>query len=140
MRAHDEVRLRHMIEAAREAVLFAHGRVRVDLDSVRQLLLSLVKSIEIVGEAAAQISESTRSELASIPWPRIVAMRNRLVHAYFSINLDIVWNTVQEDLPALFAKRAVCRHRHNWSGLYPLIPGMTEFNVTESELILGKGI
>ena len=69
--------------------------------SVRQLLLSLVKDVEIVGEAAAQISESTRSELASIPWPRIVAMRNRLVHAYFSINLDIVWNSVQEDLPAL---------------------------------------
>lgn len=97
MRKHDEVRLRHMIEAACEAVSFAHGRARGDLDSDRQLLLSLVKDIEIVGEAAAQISESTRSELASIPWPRIVAMRNRLVHAYFSINLDIVWKTVQEN-------------------------------------------
>ena len=67
MREHDDVRLRHMIEAAREAVSFAHGRVRGDLDSDRQLLLSLVKDIEIVGEAASQISESTRSELASIP-------------------------------------------------------------------------
>ena len=101
MRKHDEVRLRHMIEAAREAVSFIHGRVRGDLDSDRQLLLSLVKDIEIVGEAAAQISESTRSELANVPWPRIVAMRNRLVHAYFSINIDIVWKTVQEDLPTL---------------------------------------
>ena len=93
-----------MIEAAREAVSFARGRVRGDLGTDRQLLLSLVKDIEIVGEAAAQITESTRVELADIPWSRIVAMRNRLVHAYFSINLDIVWKTVQEDLPTLIAQ------------------------------------
>ena len=101
MRKDDEIRLRHMVEAAREAVSFARGRVRADLDTDRQLLLSLVKDIEIVGEAAAQINDSTRKELTDIPWARIVAMRNRLVHAYFSINLDIVWKTVQEDLPTL---------------------------------------
>lgn len=56
-------------------------------------MLSLVKDIEIVGEAAAQVPE--------IPWQVIVAMRNRPVHAYFSINLDIVWQTVQQDLPIL---------------------------------------
>ena len=100
----DRIRLRHMIEAAHEAVSFARGRVRGDLEIDRQLVLSLVKDIEIVGEAAAQITEQTRMELADIPWNRIVAMRNRLVHAYFSINLDIVWQTVQEDLPALVAK------------------------------------
>lgn len=98
---HDEIRLRHMIEAAREAVSFVHGRVRSDLEVDRQLVLSLVKDIEIIGEAATQITEPTRMELADIPWPKIIAMRNRLVHAYFSINLDIVWQTVQEDLPSL---------------------------------------
>ena len=97
----DEIRLRHMLDAAREAVSFAHGRVREDLETDRQLVLSLVKDIEIVGEAAVGITESTRTELADIPWQRIVAMRNRLVHAYFSINLDIVWQTAQQDLPTL---------------------------------------
>ncbi len=97
----DEIRLRHMLDAAREAVSFAHGRVREDLETDRQLVLSLVKDIEIVGEAAAGITESTRAELADIPWQRIVAMRNRLIHAYFSINLDIVWQTAQQDLPTL---------------------------------------
>ena len=58
MRRHDEIRLRHMIEAAREAVSFARGRVRDDLETDRQLLLSLVKDIEIVGEAASQITVS----------------------------------------------------------------------------------
>ena len=67
MRRHDEIRLRHMIEAAREAVSFARGRVRGDLETDRQLLLSLVKDIEIVGEAASQITNPTRKELASHP-------------------------------------------------------------------------
>ncbi len=80
---------------------FARGRVRDDLETDRQLLLSLVKEIETVGEAASQVTDPTRQELADIPWNSIIAMRNRLVHAYFSINLDILWSTVQQDLPAL---------------------------------------
>ena len=91
----DEIRLRHMLDAAREAVSFAHDRVRGDLETDRQLVLSLVKDIEIVGEAAAQVTEPTRMELSDIPWGQMVAMRNRLVHAYFSVNLDVVWQTVQ---------------------------------------------
>ena len=100
----DEIRLRHMLDAACEAVSFAQGRIRGDLEIDRQLVLSLVKDIEIVGEAAAQVTEAARVELPEIPWQEIVAMRNRLVHAYFSINLNIVWRTVQEDLPALIAQ------------------------------------
>ncbi len=63
--------------------------------------MALVKDIEILGEAAAQIGEDTRNRTPRIPWQKIIAMRNRLVHAYFSINLDIVWQTVQKDLPPL---------------------------------------
>lgn len=62
MLKHDEIRLRHMIEAAREAVSFARDRSRGELESDRQLVLSLVKDIEIVGEAASQVTESTRLE------------------------------------------------------------------------------
>jgi uncharacterized protein with HEPN domain len=68
------------------------------------LVLSLVKAIEIVGEAAYQISEPTRDELPSIPWADIIGMRHRLVHAYFDINIDILWQTVQGDLPNLIAQ------------------------------------
>lgn len=99
----DEIRLRHMLDAAREALSFAHGRTRGDLDNDRQLVLALVKAIEIVGEAAARVSEPTRRRLPDMPWERIVGMRNRLVHAYFDINPDIVWRTGQEDLPELIA-------------------------------------
>ena len=103
MSQEDKVRLRHMVDAAREAVSFAAGRVREELDADRQLVMALVKEIEIVGEAAARVSEATREHLPEIPWDALVGMRNRLVHAYFDVNLDIVWQTIQEDLPKLIA-------------------------------------
>ena len=93
-----------MRDAASEAVSFARGRAREDLDRDRQLVLALVKDIEIVGEAATAVTAPTRSDLEEIPWQAIVAMRNRLVHAYFEINLDVVWQTVQQDLPALIVR------------------------------------
>jgi uncharacterized protein with HEPN domain len=104
MRKDDEIRLRHMLDAAREAISFAGGRTRADLDRDRMLVLSLVKDIEIIGEAAYQIAETTRDELSAIPWADIIGMRHRLVHAYFDINLNVLWRTVQDDLPALVAQ------------------------------------
>ncbi len=103
MRKDDDVRLRHMVDAAREAMSFARGRTRADLDRDRMLVLSLVKDIEIIGEAAYQINQTTRDGLPVIPWADIIGMRHRLVHAYFDINLDVLWQTVQNDLPALAA-------------------------------------
>ena len=81
MRKDDAIRLQHMLDAAREAVAFARGRTRGDLENDRQLVLALVKDVEIVGEAATQETKATRQNLPEIPWERIVGMRNRLVHA-----------------------------------------------------------
>jgi uncharacterized protein with HEPN domain len=99
----DMTRLRHMLDAAEEASGFAQGRARADLDSDRMLVLALVKDIEIIGEAAYQISPVTREQLPEIPWEDIIGMRHRLVHAYFAVNLDILWGTVEKDLPPLVA-------------------------------------
>lgn len=104
MRKEDEVRLRHMLDAAREALGFAQGRNRSDLNSDRQLVLALVKAIEIIGEAAFQTSENTRAQFPEIPWEDIVGMRHRLVHAYFDINLDVLWKTVQDDMAPLISR------------------------------------
>jgi uncharacterized protein with HEPN domain len=103
MRADDRIRLQHMLDAAREALTFVLGKSRASLDDERMLALSLVREIEIIGEAAAQISEETRQQLAEIPWAQIIAMRNRLIHAYFDVDLDRVWDTVTDDLPHLIA-------------------------------------
>jgi uncharacterized protein with HEPN domain len=101
MLRHDAIRLRHMLDAAQEAIAFATGRTRSDLNDSRMLVLSLVKAIEIIGEAAFRIYPATRAELQDIPWDAIIGMRHRLVHAYFDINLDILWRTVTDELPAL---------------------------------------
>ncbi len=103
MRKDDEIRLRHMLDAAKETLSFAEGYTRSDLDTDRKTTVSIVKGVEMVGEAASRVSEECRSKFPQIPWPDIVAMRNRLVHVYFDINLDIVWDTVAVDLPQLIA-------------------------------------
>jgi uncharacterized protein with HEPN domain len=90
-----------MLDSAREAQAYLASRNRADLDQDRMLVHSLVRCIEIVGEAAARVSAQGRSETPAIPWPDIVAMRNRLIHAYYEINLDLVWDTVKDDLPPL---------------------------------------
>ena len=101
MRKSDEVRLRHMLDAARAATRLAHERSRRDLDEDEGLAHSLVRLVQIIGEAANHVEESIQESNPSIPWEQIISMRNRLVHAYFDINLDIVWETVREDLPTL---------------------------------------
>jgi len=101
MRKDDVIRLRHMLDAAREALSFARGRTRSDLDWDRMLVLALVKDIEIIGEAAYKISPSSREQIPTLPWEDIIGMRHRLVHAYFDTDLDILWKTLQEDLPPI---------------------------------------
>jgi len=100
----DIVRIRHILDAAGEAVNFAQGRCREDLDTDRKLNLSLVHLLEIIGEAARGISQEFRDSHKNLPWKNMIGMRDRLIHGYFDVNLDVVWATVTEDLPALIAQ------------------------------------
>lgn len=103
MRKDDLIRIRHMLDAAREAASFARHRMREELDKDRMLTLSIVKCAEIMGEAASRVTKEGRESCLQIPWADIVAMRNRLTHVYFDIDLDRVWDTVTDDLPPLIA-------------------------------------
>lgn len=93
-----------MVDAAKHALAIIQGRNRADLDSDAMLRLALTRAIEIVGEAAAQVSDSGRIEFPDVPWPHVVGMRNRLVHACFDINADILWDTVLLALPQLLVQ------------------------------------
>ena len=93
-----------MIEAAEAACGFVSGKARSDLDADRMLLFSVVRAIEIIGEAASRVTQLTRDSAPDIPWPLIVSMRNRLIHAYFDIDHEVVWKTVTEELPQLLPK------------------------------------
>ena len=91
----------HMKEAAAVGMRLARGRTREDLDRDEGPVLSLVKAVEIVGEAANRVSQPTRDRFTGIPWGPLAHIRHRLVHEYFRINLDILWKTIREDLPPL---------------------------------------
>jgi uncharacterized protein with HEPN domain len=63
-----------------------------------------MRQLEIMGEAARRLSEETRLEIPEIPWRQIISMRNRLIHGYDDVDLVIVWETIQNDLPPLIAQ------------------------------------
>ena len=90
-----------MIEAAEAVATFVAGRSRANTDTDSMLLFAVVRAVEIIGEAASTVSPETRAAVPAVPWAQIAAMRNRLIHAYFDINLDILWATVQDSLPSL---------------------------------------
>jgi uncharacterized protein with HEPN domain len=69
----------------------------------RVLTLALVKCIEIIGEAAGKVGAQTRASTTQIPWADIIGMRNRLIHAYFDVDVNRVSDTLANDLPPLIA-------------------------------------
>jgi uncharacterized protein with HEPN domain len=93
-----------MVDAARIAMTLVRDRKPEGLKSDVGLVLSLMKAIEIVGEAASKITADYRDAHTDVPWAEAVGMRNRLVHVYFDINRELLWKTVVEDLPLLTAR------------------------------------
>ena len=100
----DSAYLLDMLLSARDALSFTEDMSFDDFVRDRRTQLSVLKSVEIVGEAAAQVSEDVRRANPDIPWREIVGMRNRLVHVYFDIDFPLVWDTVRHDLPDLIAR------------------------------------
>ncbi|MGY5857899.1 MAG: HepT-like ribonuclease domain-containing protein [Candidatus Thorarchaeota archaeon] len=97
----DETRLRHMLDATREALTFVSGKTKGDVVSNRILVLALIQLLEIIGEAANGISPELRKNHTEIPWNFIIKMRHRLIHGYFDVDEDIIWQTITNDLPLL---------------------------------------
>lgn len=97
----DRIRLRQMLDHAGEAMALVQGRRLEDLARDRVLELALTRLVEIIGEAATRIGEETRQLFPAIPWPQIIGMRNRLIHGYDQVDLQVLWNTITEDLPPL---------------------------------------
>jgi uncharacterized protein with HEPN domain len=97
----DRLRLEHMLAAARQGLMFVQGRSRPDLDSDHMLRRALINANQEIGKAAVRINPSARQRVAGIPWSDVVRMRNILVHVYWGVDLDRIWQTGVEDLPIL---------------------------------------
>jgi uncharacterized protein with HEPN domain len=97
----DLARLKHMLEAAQICCDFARKKKRKDFETDKMLGFAIVRALEILGEAAANISKPLQTKYPEIQWRAIVGMRNRLIHAYFDIDYDIVWIALTKELPIL---------------------------------------
>jgi uncharacterized protein with HEPN domain len=70
--------------------------------------------LEIIGAAASQIPKSEQASYPQIPWPQVISLRNRLIHGYDSVDLDILWQNIISDLPSLIvALKAILEHKSN---------------------------
>lgn len=95
----DRARFVHMLSASEETVGYVAGRTRSDLDADSMLRRSVVGAIQEIGEAAARTTDAGRDLIAGVPWGQIVEMRHIIVHKYWGVDLDQVWNTATRDLP-----------------------------------------
>lgn len=99
----DAAYLLDILIAARDALSFVLGLTWEQFEESRLHQNAVIKTIEIIGEAAGRLSNETKTTHAEIPWAEIIGMRHRLVHGYFEVNVRYVWDTVQRDLPPLIA-------------------------------------
>jgi uncharacterized protein with HEPN domain len=105
MPRHDDIiPLQHMLDHAGEAVNMIAGKAPEDLGKERMLELALIRLVEVIGEAAARVSEAGQAKYPEIPWREVIGMRNRLIHGYDSVDLSVLWDTVELDLPPLIAQ------------------------------------
>lgn len=99
----DRERLRDILEAIERIERYTDkGREEFMQDELIQTWV--VHHVQIIGEAARKLSEKARAEHNEVPWPAIIAMRNILVHDYFTVDIDEVWSTIERDLPPLKAE------------------------------------
>lgn len=97
----NRLRLRHMLDAAEELLQFTEGKTFDDLQADRGLQHICTRCLEIIGEAAANIEQEYQDEHPEIPWRPIIAMRHRLIHGYFEVELSVVWQTISVNVPEL---------------------------------------
>ncbi len=96
-----KITLRQMLDYAREAQTLSRDKQRIDLDHDRVLELALTRLLEIIGEAAKRVPPDIQTQYPAIPWAQIVGLRNRLIHGYDAVDLDILWQIIRHDLPPL---------------------------------------
>lgn len=99
----DEVRWRHMLDAAREASDWIAGKSLEDFRSDRKLALACLHCLVIIGEAAVHLSPEARKALADQPLHQIIGMRNKVVHGYYQLDQVQIWDTLRNDLAPLIA-------------------------------------
>jgi len=96
----DRVYLLHIQDAIRQIELYTCNGEQAFL-SDRKTQDAVIRNFEIIGEASRNISETTRARFPTLRWTDIIGMRNKLIHEYFGVNLQLVWTTIRRELPVM---------------------------------------
>ena len=94
-----------ILTAMDDARRFVEDLTFEELEGDQRTQYALQRTFEIIGEAAKQIDDSVRERHSHIPWRKMAGMRDMIVHEYFAMNLEVVWDTVHEDFPRVCSSR-----------------------------------
>ena len=97
----DRVYLEHIIEAICKIENFTHKISRFDFDENVMIQDAVIRNIEIIGEATKKISKPFRQSHQEIPWSEMAGMRDKLIHDYLDVEIEVVWKTIEVDIPLL---------------------------------------
>ena len=104
MNKEDSIFIEHIIQNIEDINSFIKGISKDELGKNKEKLNAVVRSIEVIGEAAKNISESLKAKYSDIPWKKIIGTRDIMIHRYFGVDLDVVWNIIKKDMPILKTK------------------------------------
>jgi uncharacterized protein with HEPN domain len=91
--------LRDIVDAIDKIERFTAGMSFADFVADDKTSFAVLRALEIIGEAAKKVPDSVRSRYSEVPWREMTGLRDKLIHEYFGVNLEVVWKTLQEDLP-----------------------------------------
>jgi len=100
----DTVFLKHILDAINLIEGYLKDKSYEEFKNNRMLQDAVIREIEIIGEAAKNLSKEFRNKHSDIPWRQIAGMRDKLIHGYFGVDLDAVWDTATRDIPSLKGK------------------------------------
>ena len=96
-----DIYLQDIVEAINRIESYIQDTTRCQFEIDRMRFDAVVRNLEIIGESVKRVPDSIRENYRSVSWRKIAGLRDRLIHAYFDIDIDIIWNIVQSELPIL---------------------------------------
>lgn len=93
--------LQDIVDSIDDIETFAKNMTYENFSKDKKTINAVVRSIEIIGEATKKLPTSFRNKYPSIPWGKMAGMRDKLIHEYFGIDLEILWNVIKKDIPSV---------------------------------------